>query len=397
MFCRTALPVFLVCMVFVLGSAQHMVGDKTDGQKGTYEGGKSNLTVVVVCLAIVTVGQLSSIADLLLKTHQAEMLRHYLWVGLGVCSVQGWFFLVDSFEGILIKMADIQQWSASHSIPRMKQKAIMMSFTHFQSPAEDRVYSFAEHVSPGKAVADLVSVYMLLAKIYAAIAFVCVYLKIEAGMYVYVLVILTSAIITKHLSPAIDNLLQISQTKPFYLGDIIALAPTGDGASYKYTGMVEAITWSHIVLRTFEAKQQWISHSEFLTMSISNWQRRTTKPVLLEFMLKYDSEPAKVQALADYGREYIGIGNWKKTGIPIIDRDLAKGEDPLIKVTGYRTCKVTHAKMGYNLKMVFFPLSKKRKDFAREKVLFAIAAEARRLGVVIVPREGFVLEAGGGG
>ena len=55
--------------------------------------------------------------------------------------------------------------------------------------------------------------------------------------------------------------------------------------------MVEAITWSHVVLRTFEAKQQWISHSEFLGLSISNWQRRTTKPVLLQFTLKYDSDP----------------------------------------------------------------------------------------------------------
>ena len=57
--------------------------------------------------------------------------------------------------------------------------------------------------------------------------------------------------------------------------------------------MVEAITWSHVVLRTFEAKQQWISHSEFLGLSISNWQRRTTKPILLQFMLRMNSDPAQ--------------------------------------------------------------------------------------------------------
>ena len=215
-----ALPLFLLCMMCVLGSAQHMVGDAVEGVDSKHL--SSNM--VLICLAIVTVGQLSSIAELLLQAHQAEMLRHYLWVGLGVLAVQGWFFLVDSFEGILIKMADIQDWSAAHSVPRMKQTNIMMGFTHFHEEAKDRVYSFSEHKPSSRAVADLLCVYTLLAKIYAAIAFVCVYLKVEAGMYFYVLLVLTSAIITKHLSPAIDNLLRISQSKPFYLGDLVAVS-----------------------------------------------------------------------------------------------------------------------------------------------------------------------------
>ena len=42
---------------------------------------------------------------------------------------------------------------------------------------------------------------------------------------------------------------------------------------------------------------------------------------------------------------------------------------------------------------MFFPYTKKNKSFAREAVMFGIAAEAKRLGLEVVPREGFVLAA----
>ena len=86
--------------------------------------------------------------------------------------------------------------------------------------------------------------------------------------------------------------------------------------------------------------------------------------------------------MADYARIFIGM-NKKSLGV---DEGLAEGEDPLIKVTGYRTCKVTNVEMGYNLKLVFFPYQKKKKDLARETILFGICAEAKRLGLEVVPR-----------
>ena len=91
----------------------------------------------------------------------------------------------------------------------------------------------------------------------------------------------------------------------------------------------------------------------------------------------------RVKALADFSRELLGM-NKKSLGI---DEGLAEGDrDPWIKVTGYRTCKVTNVEMGYNLKLVFFPYQKKKKDLARETILFGICAEAKRLGLEVVPR-----------
>ena len=56
----------------------------------------------------------------------------------------------------------------------------------------------------------------------------------------------------------------------------------------------------------------------------------------------------RVKALADFSRELLGM-NKKSLGI---DEGLAEGDrDPWIKVTGYRTCKVTNVNMGYNLKL----------------------------------------------
>jgi len=168
-------------------------------------------------------------------------------------------------------------------------------------------------------------------------------------------------------APAFQNLARIAISKPFYLGDIVNLhkADEKGGIGGNVTGFIENFTFSYIVVRSFDLKQVWISHSDFAGLTVTNWTRRPTKLVHLQIGLAYTSDPAAVQQLLGYIQEWISTNenvrpkSYKKATL--------KGIDP-----GYVLAIIVYPKVGFS------------KAKLRSSLLFDVMEAAKKLKLSLI-------------
>ena len=171
------------------------------------------------------------------------------------------------------------------------------------------------------------------------------------------------------VSPAaLRNMIHMTISKPFYVGDLISVhSGTSNKVASSINGLVENFTFQHIVIRSFDNKQVWISHEEFEKLSVSNWTRRPGKQVMMEVIPKFTSDPDDVRTLA------IWIRTWIKASDGINQEVYQKGH--LKKVEeGFIIQVIFTTKIGMSSKKV------------KEAFTHDLGVAAQRLGIVLVPK-----------
>jgi len=171
------------------------------------------------------------------------------------------------------------------------------------------------------------------------------------------------------VSPAaLRNMIHMTISKPFYVGDLISVhGGTSNKVASSINGLVENFTFQHIVIRSFDNKQVWISHEEFEKLSVSNWTRRPGKQVMMEVIPKFTSDPDDVRTLA------IWIRTWIKASDGINQEVYQKGH--LKKVEeGFIIQVIFTTKIGMSSKKV------------KEAFTHDLGVAAQRLGIVLVPK-----------
>ena len=115
---------------------------------------------------------------------------------------------------------------------------------------------------------------------------------------------------SSRLDKSVSALLPLAFTNPFYVGEIISLSRPGgapaDAPTEFLTGFVEALTWTHVVIRDFKKKQTFVPLPEFQSLILANWTRRPSK--LCYWYLCVSSagkDGVPIAALAKFVRQWI--------------------------------------------------------------------------------------------
>ena len=166
-------------------------------------------------------------------------------------------------------------------------------------------------------------------------------------LHVQASVVGTTVIAAVALNDATRNLAALTLSNLFYLGEIISVSPasmTANMPQQNVTGFVEAITWTHIVIRDFYRKQVFISHQSFQTLMVTNWTRRPAK--LCHYILSVSTAGKTGQVAAKVSRMSNVVRKWLDDH-PDIDQSCYKKS--AIKATVFK---------GIDLEVVFYPRQK---------------------------------------
>jgi len=176
------------------------------------------------------------------------------------------------------------------------------------------------------------------------------------------------------LRESVSALLALAVSKPFYVGEIVGLSSPGhapaDNPKKSTVGLVEAITWFHVVIRDFRKKQIFVPLQELAKLTVHNWTRRPAH--LCYWMLTTscgDKDGTKLAALARFTRKWIAAHE-------------------LIDHHGY-TKAVVKGQLCTGLKMevVFYPKVGENVYQLRAEFVVTIMDAATRLGVTLLPED----------
>jgi len=181
----------------------------------------------------------------------------------------------------------------------------------------------------------------------------------------------STALVTLNLAPVLSNLVPITLSNAFYLGEVISLGTPGglppDNPSKAIAGFVESVTITHIVMRDFKRKQIWITHDNFSKYIVSNWSRRPGRMVRINYTVSSRVEDvSKVKHLADFCRKWMDANE-------------------KIDTTGYRKAVIVDVKNGLQIEAIFYPLPGLDSHPIRQAFILALASAAKRLGLPPVP------------
>jgi len=298
-------------------------------------------------------------------------------------------FLCCSLIGLEVADRTIYAFKTSEDEAMLKcqlqrtQLAMMKGFTRFNKAAEDATYGFAESQSAADVLYRMWSLLRVIAKcsllvlMYAFYKSSAFYINIDTRFLdfewpeiLFFIMLAATAVISWAgcEGGALRNVMHLTFAKPFLLGDIVHIhdsgKPGGIGASI--AGFVENITFSHVVIRSFDLKQVWLTHSEFQSLTVSNWTRRPNKCVSQLVTVRSTDSPEAVKSLLKF------IKSWVDASADV-------------KQSGYKKVGLSNIDPGYEITIIFFTAVGSSKKKMREKLLFDIMEAARRLGLTLVP------------
>jgi len=292
--------------------------------------------------------------------------------------------MLDNVDDILKGMVADQEM-INKVKPVQKMQDIVHKITRMGRQDKDFVYCFADaNTVPAEVLSYVWWVYYIGGKIAGAGLIISVVLgatEVAGRVVLGGLVVSTAASggLIFELSPNTISLLRLSLYKPFYVGDLITLNANGsmEAPTTSITGFVENITMMYVVIRNFEMKQTWISHTAFSKMVIQNWTRRPTKTVLLNIAISVRCPLQRVEMLQAFGKSWIKAS-------------------PEIQQENYQKCHITKTGSGYNLEIIFFPTRGVSHRVIRQKFLMGVMAAAERLKIPFVPLQIMANFEGGG-
>jgi len=163
---------------------------------------------------------------------------------------------------------------------------------------------------------------------------------------------------------AVRNLVHLTMSKPCFIGDVVSVYPGSDHVR-RVSGFIESFTFTHVVIRSFEHKQCWFAHMDFEKLTISNWTRRPGRAVVCFVCAAFTSDPDDVETLASFMKHWIDTAEFT-------DQKYYKGRS-LYKLEN-----------GYHLRAIFKTIPHVSSSTIKQKLLFAIARAAMRLGITLV-------------
>jgi len=238
------------------------------------------------------------------------------------------------------------------------------------------VYSFEHASQPMEVLAQIVQIYVFCFKMTAFFLFILFF--IGAPIYeniIWVMLggILSGVLVTLQMKDAVQNLIYIAISNPFYLGEIIALmpkrGPMPDDPSKCLTGFVEAVTLTHVVIRDFGRRQVWVPHDNFEDYNVANWTRRPSKMAMVHLTVSpHLADAPKVAQLANFLKQWIDT-------------------HPKIDQSYYRKAALVRARDGLHIEAIFYPIPGERMIPLRERFIVTAVAAANRLELTLVPNE----------
>ena len=177
------------------------------------------------------------------------------------------------------------------------------------------------------------------------------------------------------MNEAMGNLIPLALSNVFHVGEIISITSVGskpgDDPLEALTGFVEAVTWSHVVVRDFRKKQVFLPHARMEQMMISNWSRRPAK--LIRFIIPVQpglsGGAAPLAALAQFARKWIN-------------------EHPDVDQQGYKKSVIKLNKVGQPLlEAIFYPKRGRNKHILRSEFVVMIMDAARRFDICVQTAE----------
>jgi len=360
-------------VVALLWGCSHVVGYVTPAY--TWCSGWSSRTwsfiASLTCIVLIVQFRKATIALVPIKRY---LIDGYLWNLLALVTFVVWSIVCDSIQLTLEALAKTRLNVLKHCKPIAKWKSIMENFCSFRRRDQDGVYTFEHTSTPMEVLAQIVQVYVFLFKMTAFFLFFLFFIGAAIGeniVWVMLGGILSGALVTFQMKDAIQNVLYISISNPFYLGEIVALMPTRgpmpDDPSMCLTGFVEAITLTHVVIRDFGRRQVWVPHDNFEDYNIANWTRRPSK--LARAVLTLSPEgmcAAKAAELTAFMRRWIDTHE-------------------KIDQTYYKKAAIIGARDGLLIEAIFYPQPGERMIPMRQAFILASTEAANRLGLTIVP------------
>jgi len=307
-------------------------------------------------------------------------IHYYCRLTVALLLLIGWMHALHKMETFAMAFINAQDDAFRMAKPVRKWTEIMKSFCTWGVPGKDAYYTFSEYSTAVDVLHEMWMVFHHLAIGSGLMLFLSFYLFGASEAlddepefnWQHTLLFLwigcgTLLLFVGMTAPAFQNLARIAISKPFYLGDIVNLhkADEKGGIGGNVTGFIENFTFSYIVVRSFDLKQVWISHSDFAGLTVTNWTRRPTKLVHLQIGLAYTSDPAAVQQLLGYIQEWISTNenvrpkSYKKATL--------KGIDP-----GYVLAIIVYPKVGFS------------KAKLRSSLLFDVMEAAKKLKLSLI-------------
>ena len=228
-----------------------------------------------------------------------------------------WNAVLDMAVAILIQKADAASAMIRESKTLSKMQAIGHGFARHGKREKDAVFSFGargSHKCAAKVLAEIGACGAFLGKLIGTMMLTLSFVGVDvtSNLVIFGMSIFASGLFaTSNISGAIANLMPLSLSNPFFVGEIISIAPAGgppaDGPKTSLVGFVEALTWTHVVIRDFKRKQVYIPHSNFATLVIYNWTRRPTKLCYWNLTASTQVQHAgeKMCRLAEFARKWI--------------------------------------------------------------------------------------------
>jgi hypothetical protein len=297
------------------------------------------------------------------------------------------FSMFGAFQACLVSIqtsveafADNADRAVKSSPPVTKWREVSRNFCKFEDPAKRDAYSFhvGVAITPARVLAEICALYVLLAKGIALV--VLIFHFVGADLYENIIILSASVVGTTviaavALNDATRNLVALTLSNLFYLGEIISVSPasaTANMPEINVTGFVEAITWTHIVVRDFYRKQVFISHQSFQTLMVTNWTRRPEK--ICRYMLS-------LSAAGGTGQVAAKVSQMSNVVRKIID------EHPDIDQSCYKKAAIkASVATGITLEVVFYPLQKaESRQRLRAEFIMILMEVADRLGLKVVP------------
>ena len=176
-------------------------------------------------------------------------------------------------------------------------------------PEWDAAYARSSYNTPMDVLYMLVVFLASLLSVFGMLLIVLYYLNyFSADTVSYTLVFGGALLSFNSLLPYIINVLTIVYNDCFHIGDIVTFC-----SPYNYTssppktvtGFVESLTLTHVVVRDFVNKQNWLPHTDAVRMVVINWSRRPTYTIRMWLSLSATAPADGVKALVRFMRRWI--------------------------------------------------------------------------------------------
>jgi small-conductance mechanosensitive channel len=356
-------------------------GETTEDGAGTSNAILRNSGILLLlCLAL---HQATNVVKETVREEFQSTLLRSLETGLGFSMFSFYVCIIDVFMNSVAGLADRLESIATSNPASSKMKGFMKNMARFRNPEKpilDKAYAIPGGTrSPARVLVEVAGVYGNLAKI---AGFILLFLyMVGVDLYSTLVIVGVTALFASLLqalsiNEAFSNLIPLALSNSVHIGEIVGIAGTGASPANKpdeaLVGFVEAITWSHVVIRDFKRNQVFVPHHEMEKLTLYNWSRRPSKLIRFELAVvpSLSGGADRLATLSKFVLDWIAKH-------PKIDQQL------------YSKCalKIRSETAQPFLEIIFYPLVGEKARPIRAEFTVMIMDACKRLDICLVPAE----------